>query len=759
MRLYRKKLIVFFWCFIILGIVLGFSPLSAVAADIFGKVTYNGVGLGDGQVDITPNNDLYTALYTTTALSSGDYLFSNVSLTDGEQYYVKAYRPLGETSYIWWVGYSFTFDGVDKIVDIQLAKIIQLDSPPNGTTIDSLTPTLEWTFDEGVTSYTLQVNKTDNWFPSVLWLTGLPAVPSYTIPANTLLNGVNYTWQVDAYNAGWWVGTTYMQFNFNTPSACTDTDGDGICDDVDNCPLDVNPGQEDADADGIGNACDPCPVDALNDFDGDGICGDVDNCPFDVNPLQEDSDGDGDGDVCDPAAMGTEPQQPTGDVVISASTGAVFVDVTVTLKPLDLDGDGDLDDTYYVKPDPYNVVPKLFPCGGENEIAADQVLCGPPCSLPNDLVLVTAAGGPQDFTTTIELTQWFTRLAPGCYNVKAEYVNFCRDLDFGIPEACTEENPCIRGIWQGKKDLGDVKGLVLEASQTVDQCPTLPGSAGGTGCPYADKNIVMLHTVSLGKCLWKLNWEKEPLAGVSVRVFDRKNPAFLAVAGRSNPNSSLYGVIFEANQGRVGACTTDANGVCYAGEGLKGYYLVIIRFTDPETGSTVYVGRPKDPCDYDSSGIDVKHFQIMKVYKDGLFKEYRGGRLTVVEGSILELIEPESAVWDGNSSIYPFIFTSDSNWSVDVCAKVPAGYRIVGVYDANGNLTQSSECVQAFVNGETKTMAFEVLETGSPEPSLNATLSLKSPKGKKVKKEVRASDVRKKTFKKWLSQAKAKIKR
>jgi hypothetical protein len=542
-----------------------------------------------------------------------------------------------------------------------------------------------------------------------------------------------------------------------------DSDNDGIPDALDNCPTFANADQEDADNDGLGDACDLCPEDALNDFDGDGVCGDVDNCPSDVNPLQEDSDGDELGDACDPVAMGTEPQQPTGDVVISASTGAVFVDVTVTLKPQDLDGDGDLDDTYYVKPDPYNVVPKLFPCGSENEIeieiAADQVLCGPPCSLPNDLVLVTAAGGPQDFTTTIELTQWFTRLAPGCYNVKAEYVNFCRDLDFDSDGSCTDQNGCYTDIWQGKKDLEVVKPLVLEPSKTADQCPNLPGSAGDTGCPYADKNVVMLHTVSLGKCLWKLNWEKEPLAGVSVRVFDRKNPAFLAVAGRSNPNSSLYGVIFEANQGRVGACTTDANGVCYAGEGLKGYYLAIIRFIDPETGSTVYVGLPKDPWDYNSSGIDVKHFQIIKVYKDGVFKEYRGGRMTVVEGSVLEVIEPESAVWDGNSSIYPFIFTSDSNWSVDVCAKVPAGYRIVGVYDTNGNLTQSSECVQAFVNGETKTMAFEVLETGSPEPSLNATLSLKSPKGKKVKKEVRASDVRKKTFKKWLSQAKAKSRR
>jgi hypothetical protein len=98
-----------------------------------------------------------------------------------------------------------------------------------------------------------------------------------------------------------------------------DTDGDDICDPVDNCPDDPNPTQDDTDGDGIGDACDVCPndpdddidgdgicgdvdicpLDPDNDVDGDGFCGDVDNCPADPNPGQEDVDADGDGDVCD----------------------------------------------------------------------------------------------------------------------------------------------------------------------------------------------------------------------------------------------------------------------------------------------------------------------------------------------------------------------------------------------------------------------------------------------------------------------------
>jgi hypothetical protein len=79
----------------------------------------------------------------------------------------------------------------------------------------------------------------------------------------------------------------------------TDTDGDGIGDVCDNCPDLANVDQADADADGLGDACDACPMDAANDSDGDGICGNVDNCPTVYNPNQLDSDGNGIGDACE----------------------------------------------------------------------------------------------------------------------------------------------------------------------------------------------------------------------------------------------------------------------------------------------------------------------------------------------------------------------------------------------------------------------------------------------------------------------------
>jgi Thrombospondin type 3 repeat len=87
------------------------------------------------------------------------------------------------------------------------------------------------------------------------------------------------------------------------PGGGGDTDLDGTCNLDDNCPSSSNPSQVDSDGDGIGDACDACPLDANNDADGDGVCGNVDNCPNVANPGQQDIDGDSHGNACDPLPL------------------------------------------------------------------------------------------------------------------------------------------------------------------------------------------------------------------------------------------------------------------------------------------------------------------------------------------------------------------------------------------------------------------------------------------------------------------------
>lgn len=58
-------------------------------------------------------------------------------------------------------------------------------------------------------------------------------------------------------------GQSWQYLDNATLTSC-DTDGDGICDDTDNCPTVYNPNQSNIDGDAFGDACDPCPFDPAN---------------------------------------------------------------------------------------------------------------------------------------------------------------------------------------------------------------------------------------------------------------------------------------------------------------------------------------------------------------------------------------------------------------------------------------------------------------------------------------------------------------
>ena len=148
----------------------------------------------------------------------------------------------------------------------------------------------------------------------------------------------------DMVPAGQFITATATDPHDNTSefSQCitvvADSDGDGVPDSDDNCPLVPNPGQAESDGDGLGDACDNCPYDPENDVDGDGICGDVDNCRTVYNPDQLDTDSDGMGDACDNCPNDPNPAQKDwdGDGIGDACDNCFFMP-----NPDQLDSDDD----------------------------------------------------------------------------------------------------------------------------------------------------------------------------------------------------------------------------------------------------------------------------------------------------------------------------------------------------------------------------------------------------------------------------------
>jgi hypothetical protein len=171
-----------------------------------------------------------------------------------------------------------------------------------------------------------------------------------------------------------------------------DSDGDGVPDVNDNCPLTANPDQSDFNNDGIGDVChdsdedginddtDLCPSDEFNDADGDGICagmgykspmtGEWDNCPWVANPDQLDDDFDLMGDACDADISGEQPTCGVGqlppcppETTIDDTDGDGLSDddetniygTNPTLADTDGDGVDDGEDNCKLTPNPYDI--------------------------------------------------------------------------------------------------------------------------------------------------------------------------------------------------------------------------------------------------------------------------------------------------------------------------------------------------------------------------------------------------------------------
>ena len=93
-----------------------------------------------------------------------------------------------------------------------------------------------------------------------------PAIQQFSTPGNTHLGMPTGAAGQDVRGT---LDSSYpiiAAFRESLVPACDDADGDGVCDESDNCSEIANGSQHDADADGYGDACDA-------DYNGDGTTG------------------------------------------------------------------------------------------------------------------------------------------------------------------------------------------------------------------------------------------------------------------------------------------------------------------------------------------------------------------------------------------------------------------------------------------------------------------------------------------------------
>jgi hypothetical protein len=198
------------------------------------------------------------------------------------------------------------------------------------------------------------------------------------------------------------------------------------------------------------------------------------------------------------------------------------------------------------------------------------------------------------------------------------------------------------------------------------------------------------HTVATGT---HPATKKEPIQNMTIRIYD-KSPgscaANLGISWKHYP--SIWGSGTNVGCLYVAQEMTDLNGRVVF-DLPEGDFLAIGKFIDP--AETLYPGVSVGSI---MEGAPVyKQLQIIVNAKN----EKVPAKYRRFSGSELLVIEPEYVEWDGTQELYPFVFDSVGDWSVNTAITPPEGF------------VADQSVLGTDVNSELRAVQFTITDVGS----------------------------------------------